>query len=88
MCDFPRPLIPATPTRSVSLAPSTLPDALVPEMVNSEKAALVAAVVFKNSRRVNLDMFFSLVGRRVGWSVKPPVGQLAAGGDQHHSSPR
>src|SRR5262249_2438380 len=44
-----RPLSPATATRTVSLAPSTRPDDLVPAMVT---VAAVARVDFKNERRV------------------------------------
>ncbi len=65
MWDTPRLLIPATPTRTVSFAPSTFPDALVPEIVNIENAALLAAAVFKKLRRVNLLMTVSLACGRV-----------------------
>src|SRR5436190_631323 len=52
----PRPPQPATPMRTVSLAPMTLPDALVPAMVKSGKAALAAAASFRNLRRDRWDM--------------------------------
>ena len=37
MWALPRPLMPATPTRIASLAPSTRPDDLVPAMVNERE---------------------------------------------------
>ena len=49
----PRPWIPATAMRIVSLAPSTLPDDLVPATVNvAPMPAAPAAARFKNVRRV------------------------------------
>src|SRR5690606_13167394 len=56
MCAPPRPLMPATPTRMTSLAPSTWPDDFVPAMVNRLNAVLAAAVVFRNLRRERRDM--------------------------------
>src|SRR5213075_3087991 len=47
---------PATPMRSVSFAPITLPDAFVPAMVNSGNAALTAAAPRRNLRREREDM--------------------------------
>src|SRR5438067_8124065 len=45
----PRPLRPATPTRMVSLAPSTRPDDFVPAMV---MVAAVARALLRNVRRL------------------------------------
>src|SRR5213083_2905806 len=54
MCAFPCPWMPAMPTRITSLAPSTRPEALVPAMVKSGKAALATAVRLRKFRRVIL----------------------------------
>jgi hypothetical protein len=70
MCEPPRPLIPATPTRIVSLAPMTLPEAFVPAIVNSGKAVLAAAAAWTNRRRDRRDMLgsFAIGGNRTdGW---------------------
>ena len=48
--------MPATAMRIVSLAPSTLPDDLVPEMVNVAAAKPATAARFRNSRRLWRDM--------------------------------
>src|SRR3972149_4234947 len=65
----PRPLMPATHTRIVSLAPSTRPEAWVPAIVNQVATpALAAALFLRNSRRVWRDMRALLGGKRVrGW---------------------
>ena len=42
MCEPPRPLMPATATRMVSLAPRTLPDDFVPAMTKAGVNALAA----------------------------------------------
>ena len=58
MWALPRPLMPATPTRMVSLAPSTRPEDLVPAIVNSGKTGLAAAAVPRKPRR---EMFFMTI---------------------------
>ena len=50
MWSWPRPWMPATATRMVSLAPITRPDDLVPAMVTSGKAAAAAAPLRKLRR--------------------------------------
>jgi hypothetical protein len=68
MCEPPRPLIPATPMRTVSLAPITRPDALVPPIVNSGKAAPAAAAERSTVRREIRFMagsWWECVGRMV-----------------------
>ena len=60
MWALPWPWMPATPTRIVSLAPSTRPDDLVPAMVKSGNAAPAAAAVSRKPRR---EMFFMTILR-------------------------
>src|SRR6185437_8471629 len=60
----PRPFNPATPTRTVSLAPSTLPDDLVPATV------MVAAAARDDSRkRRRVRRMRGLEGMRKGWGL-------------------
>ena len=59
-------------SQMTSLAPSTRPEAWVPEIVKSEKAALVAAVALRKRRLENLLMSFSWWGGgecRIAWLV-------------------
>src|SRR5258705_13948322 len=55
MCAPPRPLIPATPTRTVSLAPKKFPVALVPLMRIPAPAAAIE--LLRKRRRERRDMF-------------------------------
>src|SRR5262249_7970576 len=65
MWAFPCPWIPATPTRIVSLAPSTRPDDLVPAMVTSGNAALAAAVPRKSRREILVMTILRESGRKL-----------------------
>ena len=92
MCDWPRPRMPATPTRIVSLAPITRPEAFVPAMVNSGNAALAAALDLMKLRRVNLAMAgapFERDGRyRVGLDCNAsPYGKPVIAGTRQWSLP-
>src|SRR5437870_2767912 len=92
-CSPPRPLRPATPIRIVSLAPSTLPDDLVPAMVI---VAAAARVPFKKLRRFSNDMRVPhLSEARVGLAArtaipaqsvpeKPPARQQQNHGSRDH----
>ncbi len=66
MCDWPRPWIPATPSRIVSLAPSTLPDACVPATTIPVPIPAVAAARFRKARRVWRDINYSFSSGLVG----------------------
>src|SRR5688500_5397609 len=75
MCSEPRPLSPATPTRIVSLAPSTLPDDFVPAMTN---VAPAASEFFKNLRR-DCDMVGAPLAVQWGGSAAIDAGCLVPG---------
>jgi hypothetical protein len=63
------------------LAPSTRPEAFVPEIVNSEKAALAADVALMNPRRVNFVMIGSRWCASSGVNVR--AGYSTAGVGRH-----
>src|SRR5262245_22493955 len=57
--------------RTVSFAPITLPEALVPAIVNSGKAALAAAAPWMNLRRERLDIAVLLAWREKQGETMP-----------------